>query len=196
MEKRAPDGHIYKPDIWRVEFSLKSSADNWIIIEDVSGKHTTKKAVPHRLDMFDSPDKLWQRFQDLAYHYFRFKKRVEGLRKDRCPDKRLFRFDKEYTFMQVKSLPYDSKPVRDDELLRRRLTAYRLNHANPELRKAIDVILNELNSAELRRVSPREVLMQAEVLRKTIAVRLGQKYEDAAVTIERIKQLVFNYEIW
>ena len=34
------------------------------------GKRVKKRAIPHALDLFDSPDKLWQRFQDLAFPLF------------------------------------------------------------------------------------------------------------------------------
>ena len=30
--KKDKDGSFYKPDIWRIEFSMKSSADNWICL--------------------------------------------------------------------------------------------------------------------------------------------------------------------
>lgn len=61
------------PHVWRLEFSMKAKARNWLTIEWQGGKKVKKKAVPHRLDMFDSKEKMWQRFEELAYHYFRFK---------------------------------------------------------------------------------------------------------------------------
>ena len=110
--KLGRDDKPYTPEIWRVEFSMKSKAEGWLVIEDQSGKKVKKKPILHKLSLFDSPDKLWQRFQDLAYHYFRFKisrykeerNGVAGAalstnaskddwtlkRKDRCPDKKLF----------------------------------------------------------------------------------------------------------
>lgn len=61
------------PHVWRIEFSMKSKARNWITIEFQGGKKVKKKQVPHRLDMFDTKEKMWQRFEELAFHYFRFK---------------------------------------------------------------------------------------------------------------------------
>lgn len=61
------------PHVWRIEFSMKSKARNWLVIEFQGGKKVKKKSIPHRLDMFDTKEKMWQRFEELAFHYFRFK---------------------------------------------------------------------------------------------------------------------------
>ena len=99
------DDPLNLPDVWRIEFSLHSSARNWIVIEDADAKRSRKRAIPHRLDLFDSRDKLWQRFEELAHHYFQFR-HVEYVaqvnseqerklkRKDVCREKRLFDFNK------------------------------------------------------------------------------------------------------
>lgn len=196
MEKRAKDGTVYKPDIWRIEFSLKSAADNWLIIEDTSGKRVKKRAIPHRLSLFDSKDKLWARFQDLAYHYFRFKIYEEGVRKDRCKDKCLFRWDANHEFTKIQSLPSDSKPSRNDDVLRRRLIVYRSVHADIDIRKACDILLKEIDKAELSRIAPRDAYLQAESLRKTIALKMGRPYEDSAVILDKIRSMLFNDEIF
>lgn len=73
MYKLDDQGHKTFPHVWRVEFSLKSKARNWIVIEFQGGKKVKKQRLPHTLDMFDSKEKLWQRFEELAFHYFRFK---------------------------------------------------------------------------------------------------------------------------
>lgn len=69
------NGNKTFPHVWRVEFSMKSKARNWLVIEFQGGKKVKKKRIPHRLDMFDTKDKMWERFEELAYHYFRFKKK-------------------------------------------------------------------------------------------------------------------------
>ena len=75
MTKTDTKGNLYHPEIWRVEFSMKSEADGWIIYEMQSRKKVRKQAIPHRLELFDTKEKIWQRFQNLAYHYFHFKHR-------------------------------------------------------------------------------------------------------------------------
>ena len=77
--------------VWRVEFSLQSSAKNWCPIE-LNGKPNKKYSLRNTLDMYKGRAKLITIFASLSQHYFRFKKYKEGVRKDRCPDKRLFDF--------------------------------------------------------------------------------------------------------
>lgn len=186
----------YKPDVWRIEFSLRSSADNWIVIEDQSGKRMKKKAVPHKLSMFDSRDKLWQRFEDLAFHYFRFKHWEDGVRKDRCKDKVLFKFNESREFYQVSALPPASKPDRDDEILRRRLVNYRACHADNKIREACDVLIEVLNRSEMRRVSSKVDALELEVFRRAIAYKLKWPEEDVVVVMNRIRALLKDDNIF
>lgn len=194
--KIGSNGHEYKPTIWRVEFSIKSTADNWVVIEDQSGKRVKKTAVPHRLNMFDSRDKIWARFEELAFHYFHFKHFEEGQRKDRCKDKVLFHFNRNRDFYQVSALPTTSRQPFDDVILKRRLEMYRNLHANLDIRKACDTILDALRREELRRVSPRMTYIETEALRRAIAIKMKWPQENVVEVVEEIKQLLFNDEIF
>lgn len=73
LTKKAKDGTIYKPEIWRVEFSIKSGTKNWFLIEDQSGKRVKKRSIRHTLAMYDDKQKLLDMFFSLAEHYFHFK---------------------------------------------------------------------------------------------------------------------------
>lgn len=196
LTKHDPKRGNYQPEIWRLEFSLRSSADSWIVIEDQSGKRAKKKAIPHTLSLFDSRDKLWQRFQDLAFHYFRFKYFEEGVRKDRCKDKQLFRWNDSTEFYQVQTLPPARKPDNDEEILRRRLSMYRMVHADEKIRQACDVILDEISKQELRRVSPSADPLDVRALQLAIQQRMNCKEEDVIVTLNRIKDLLKNNKIF
>ena len=176
MTKHDTKGNLYHPEIWRVEFSMKSEADGWIVYEMQNRKKVRKQAIPHKLEMFDSPDKIWHRFQNLAYHYFHFKHKeyigskrgattyalsqvdsdVERTpqRKDRCRDKELFRWDDNLEFAQLTAAPPPSKKNTRDEILRRRLTDYKLRHPQTDIRNACDVLLKNLENLELLRFSP------------------------------------------
>lgn len=189
-------GEVYKPQIWRVEYSLKSSADNWIVIEDQSGKRVKKKAVPHGLSLFDTKDKLWLRFQDLSFHYFRFKYREEGVRKDRCKDKPLFRFAQPSQFMQVSLLPAVAKPSRENEILKRRLLNYRVVHADTQIRKACDIILHEIDKQELRRIVPREETQKWRVLQDALAQKMELPEKDIVEIIANVRKLVSEGSIF
>lgn len=196
LTKLDKDGKPYKPDIWRVEFSLKSTADSWIVIEDQSGKKVKKTAVPHRLSMFDTKEKLWNRFEELAFHYFHFKYYEDGQRKDRCKDKPLFDFNRDRTFHQISALPSASKPDRNDRILLNRLSMYRDSHMDMKVRQACDVILEALRGSEILRISPSRDPLEVEALRRAIAYRM--KWQDRTVieVVEEVKQLLFNDEIF
>lgn len=78
-------------EIWRVEFSIKSSVKRWCVIE-LNGKNKAYQSLHNTLDVYDSKDKLLTMFAALQYHYFHFKRYIMDVRKDKCPDRRLFNF--------------------------------------------------------------------------------------------------------
>lgn len=217
-EKVNSGGVRHIAEIWRVEFSLKSKAERWIVIEDISGKKMKKKAIPHTLDLFDSPDKLWQRFQDLAYHYFRFKidrkKKVRGgltslaldrvesksewvsIRKDLCPDKRLFRFDKDREFLHIDNCTPARKSDVTEDILKRRLLVYKSSHSDMRVREACDVILQQLENEELRRLTQKQLFSEVEALRRVLALRMRHKDVDIIEAIEELKESLFNDEMF
>lgn len=203
--KRREDGTIYEPEIWRIEFSMKSKADRWLVIENQGGKHVKKTAIPHTPDMFDSPDKLWQRFQDLAYHYFRFKiaeyndeRDKDGnlvpKRKDLCADKRLFRFDADREFHQLDMCVSGGKPDADDEILLRRLRNYRNKSADTKVRTACDVLIEALETSDLRRYTSKQVWAETQALQELLRRRMKMPEKEAIETLEQVKQDLFDYD--
>lgn len=203
--KRREDGTIYEPEIWRIEFSMKSKADRWLVIENQGGKHVKKTAIPHTPDMFDSPDKLWQRFQDLAYHYFRFKiaeyndeRDKDGnlvpKRKDLCADKRLFRFDTDREFHQLDMCVSGGKPDADDEILLRRLRNYRNKSADTKVRTACDVLIEALETSDLRRYTSKQVWAETQALQVLLRRRMKMTEKDAIETLEQVKQDFLDYD--
>lgn len=192
--KKNVKGEVYHPNIWRVEFSMKSSARNWLIIEDITKKKKPLTKIPHTLSMFDSKDKLWQRFQDLAFHYFHFKimqykvrkpavtaaalqqvstqTERQAERKDRCPDKKLFRWDMNHQFSKLEQLPKASKPSRDDDILRRRLERYKLEHLSPRITEACDTILDSLTRSQVARLSEVNDPILISLLQRAIDLKL------------------------
>lgn len=194
-------GETYKPDIWRVEFSMKSSARNWIVIENADAKRHALKTIPHRLSLFDSRDKLWQRFQELAHHYFHFKYREyldkvdsqgERLlkRKDLCRDKILFKYDNTDEFMKLQQLPKASKPIHDDDILRRRLEAYRLAHVEPKIRQACDILLASLKRSEVARLSEMNDPALIELLQRVISIKVNHPERDLVEISETVRRLI------
>lgn len=216
--KRRRDGSTYKPDIWRVEFSLKSAADNWLILEDQSGKREKKRAVKHTLSLFDSRDKLWQRFQDLAFHYFRFKYReykdeekalvritlndgkvIDGKelkRKDRCRDKVLFKWDVDHEFLKVQTIPPPSKPDHDDDILLRRLRQFRVTLTDMKLKEACGVLIDFIERSNVRRLTTHHLSRETEALQRAIALKMGGDSRTALEILEEVKLLLCNANIF
>lgn len=195
------------PDVWRIEFSMHSSARNWIVIEDADSKHNKKRAVPHTLEMFDGRDRLWERFEEMAHHYFQFRY-VEYLdkvnsdgernlkRKDVCREKRLFNYNLDRTFYKIEGVAVECKPDKDDDILRRRLTLYREKHADPDLRRAIDILLNNLNRERLRQITAHGYAAEIDQIRLAIATRTGWDYQTVIEKAEEIHKLLKQGEIW
>lgn len=218
MTKYDTNGDLYHPDIWRLEFSMKSEADGWLVIEMVHGKKVRKQAIPHRLEQFDAKDKIWKRFQDLAYHYFCFKYREyvgahQGLvynslvsvdsvgdkrlkRKDRCRDKVLFYWDKGHEFLQLSAAPPPSKGSRDTEILKRRLIHYRATHPMEKVRLACDVLLKDIEQVESFRFTPKGDAMERMALQLTLNARIAGDKREALEILAEIKELLVNDNIF
>lgn len=218
MTKMDMKGNLYTPEIWRVEFSMKSSADGWLIIENQRGKKMKKTRIPHKLSLFDSKDKLWSRFQDLAYHYFNFKYREflgapRGVtefslskvdsgedrplkRKDRCRDKVLFHWDEDHVFTQLACAPAPSKRNNDDEILKRRLQVYRLTHPQPNIRAACDEILKNIQSFDVLRYVPMGDNLEVEALKIALRRRINGDEMSVVEIIEEVKEILASDKVF
>lgn len=218
VTKRDKDGKQKEVEIWRIEFSLRSPARTWIKIEDTSGKKIEKKKIPHTLSMFDARDKLWQRFQDLAHHYFHFKIKeykdpVGGVtafalkqspippdsklkRKDLCQDKVLFYWDKDKEFLKVNQLPKDSKPDRTDEILKKHLQVYKNQQVEPNVVTACNLILDKLNDSDIKRLLPHYSNEDFEVIKKALAVKSTHPEMDILEIFRHIADNNLEGEIW
>lgn len=85
-------------EIWRVEFSIKSSVKRWSVIE-LNGKSHDYQSLRNQLDCYDTREKLLTMFAALQLHYFHFKRYIIDQRKDRCPDRKLFNFTSSQTLI-------------------------------------------------------------------------------------------------
>lgn len=218
MTKIGTNGELYHPEIWRVEFSMKSEADGWIVYELQNRKKVVKQAIPHRLELFDSKDKLWARFQNLAYHYFHFKHKDyvgaqkgvamvalcsvdspaerKSQRKDRCRDKELFKWSDEAEFIQLKSAPTPSKPSRSDDLLRRRLVEYKLHHPQEQIRMACETILKNIERLDALRFVPLGDNKERQALQIVLQRKLGGDKKAALELFAEVMALLDKDEIW
>lgn len=202
LTKRKADGSMVPVDIWRLEFSIKSSCDGYVVIEMEKGRKTKKQRIPHRLPMFDGEDKLWDRFQDLCYHYFRFKHKeyieltdkydggvLESVhseenkvlrRKNRCRDKKLFYFDAGHQFMKLTSAPADRKANTQEDILERRLRMFLTQHPTQDIEKAVHTILDAIDLDKLQDYSPEKRLREAKALQ--ILLKWKMKGDERSAT--------------
>lgn len=212
------DNPLDSREVWRVEFSMKSNIEGWLEIEDVSGKRVKKRKVEHRLELFDSRDKLWQRFQDLAFHYFHFRyvervTKVNSLykvatedywkyddrplkRKDLCRDKVLFHFDKNRTVYQIVSPSPVSNPEKLVDRLYRELEDLHNSTADMKVREAIQIIMEFLRRKQLIRFTPNRRLAELEQLIIAIRSRIDVPLDNAKAIAEEAISLLKQQEIW
>lgn len=158
VTKTKPNGEVYTPDIWRIEFSIRSSVKNWFVI-NLDGKAKKKQSIRNTLDMYDSREKIMILFASLSEHYFHFKYLIKrysfykdgksdgnALRKDRCPDKLLFRWkDNSFIYKVAKESVATSEKI-DTSLARllSQLKRFRETTHDAAVRNSAQVIIEYL----------------------------------------------------
>lgn len=146
MYKYKADGTHYKPTIWRVEFSIKSSASKWYVIENRNTRKKSEIIMPNTLDVYAMPEQLLVVFESLAQHYFHFKKFKAGQRKDRCPDKILFEFTSQDELIKLDRAATHKPKSKPLERLKARLEEFRVTHFNDNVRQSCDVLIQFIDT--------------------------------------------------
>lgn len=150
LTKTGSNGKQYTPDIWRVEFSIKSAARGWYRVEDCNGKHTKTLAMEHYPATYSSKEDQLKAFEQLCRHYFHFKYYEEGVRKDRCKDKVLFKFDNTNETYVLDRLLTDKPSDKSAQALLKRLKTYRNTTIDQRSRQACDVLIASLERDLIR----------------------------------------------
>lgn len=189
LTKRAEDGSVYQPDIWRIEFSIRSSARGWYITDDQSGKRPQKISYEHTLDTYDTREKLVTAFDNLCRHYFHFKRFEPGKRKDLCADRVLFHFNNS-TVYKLDRLMTDQPHDKSISALRHRIEQYRATHFDSEVRKACDTLLSQLQRESISNAIPSYQQGEAELLQRLIARRMQLPSESLTESIHTIQALL------
>ena len=149
MTKTKADGTTYKPNIWRVEFSIKSSAAKWYVIEDRTHRKKSEIIMPNTLEVYAMHEQLLTVFESLAQHYFHFKHFKAGQRKDRCPDKVLFEFNPTDTLLKVDRMATHTPKSKPLERFLQLVREYRMQNPTTEIRSACDTIIRALERAQV-----------------------------------------------
>lgn len=142
-----------KQQVWRLEFSLRSSVKGWLPIE-IDGKNRNYQSIKNTLECYDTKEKMLVIFASLQRHYFRFKKYQEGVRKDRCEDKVLFVWNDIESFVKVGRDSYTAgngtlRQARYAKLIAQ-LEQFQETHAGIDLHKACDLLIEKMREDNMR----------------------------------------------
>lgn len=182
----------YTPTIWRLEFSISSSVKNWFVIEDYSSGRKQLRSIRNQLENYIDRSHILDVFASLSKHYFYFKKFQEGVRKDRCEDKKLFKFDSEInTFYKVQHVATSTPKNRSWEVLLKRLNDYRFCSIKAEVKNACTMLIEDINNEFLldtatNRFNSDEVTL----LRLLISRRIKDHTKPLNEDVETIKEMI------
>lgn len=195
VTKKGKDGIVYTPQIWRVEFSIRSSVRNWFKIDldgherKAKGKQKNLQSVHNTLDTYKGRDRLLVMFAALSRHYFRFKYYKEDVRKDRCEDKILFIWDENQTAYKVgKDNPVAPTKIDKPTLsLLAKLRSYRETHTDEEVRDACAILIKSIESENLR-TQLNEPFKYEELvaLRLALSAKVNGATQDAAILMKEV----------
>lgn len=182
----------YTPQIWRLEFSIRSSVKKWFAIE-LDGHSKNYQSIRNTLECYDDRAKLLTIFASLAQHYFRFKYYQDGVRKDRCDDKRLFDFrDIQLTYKVGRDSVATSERV-DRSLVRliSLLREQRETTFDQKIKDACTILIDMLQSKELaREMALPWRKIDAKAWQLALRERLNGNTSDPAMLIEEFKRIL------
>ena len=193
--KKTEDGQ-YTPQIWRVEFSIRSAVKRWFRIE-LNGHERKYQSIHNTLDMYDSRDKLLTMFAALSQHYFHFKHYETGKTKYECQDKVLFNWKGMQTTYKVGRddmqhlLGDGRKQVRPMDSLLRKLREYRDTHLRKDIQDACQVLIQAIQGetikSDLRNPFSYE---EIQMLQRAISMKAAGNKTDVVVLMNEVKELL------
>ena len=186
----------YTPQIWRVEFSIRSAVKKWFTIK-LNGNEKQYQSIRNTLDMYDSREKLLTLFASLTQHYFHFKYYQENQRKDRCPDKILFRWNEPQTTYKVGRddvshiLGEGAKQKRPYDSLIRKLRDFQTSKPKQEIIDACQVIIKAIEGDQLRS-DLRNPFSYVELmqLQRALSIKAAGSDTDVVVLMNEVKKLL------
>ena len=194
--KVLPDGKTYRPQIWRLEFSIQSDVKGWFAYR-IDGDSKKIRSIRHTLETYLNRDLLLPIFDLLQQHYFHFKKHVAGRVKYDCKDKILFDFSSDEKFYRVE---HPSSPKKPDALiirLQKYLQEYLSSHPSPELQQAGSTILERLEKENASRLNyDTYSTVELEALKRVIALRLSGADQDPVMMAQDIIHLLKTHSIF
>ena len=189
------DGTIYRPDIWRVEFSVRSSVKGWFVVEK-DGKAKAKQSVRNTLAMWAGREQLLAMFSSLANHYFRFKIAEPGKRKDLCKDKVLFKFGTMERFYKVERIASPLDKRHDLEVLISRLNNYKQTHTQKDVQEAVSTIIKSIDEDMSRRfISNPHSRQELVAFQQAVALKFKHHELDISEILRMVKDTLSRNEL-
>lgn len=138
------DGTETKQTIWRIEFAIKSGTKGWFVMENAMQRSPKLLSVRNNLQVYATKQGMLDVFFGLCDHYFHFKRYQDGVRKDRCEDKILFRPKDRAEFYKLETVATVDKPSKTISRLIKLITEYRYTHGQPAIYKACNILIEQL----------------------------------------------------
>ena len=88
------------------------------------------------------------------------------------------------------------KPNNDFDTLLRRLTIFRNTHMDETLRRACQVLIDYLQTEDMKRYTPKQIFSEVEALRRALAIKMKHPEANLYETIAEIQELLFNDEMF
>lgn len=177
--------HGETQEIWRLEFSIRSAVKGWFVIER-DGQNKAYQSIRSDLSTYDSPDKLLCIFASLTRHYFHFKRYIPEQRKDRCPDRVLFRWDGLQQFVEIdrqtETMPSQAPPSLLLKLVRRIRVVLDSHSITSQVRALLEEILRLLQPLILREEFPSDFSREQELALQLLMKRRSQGEVDATLS--------------
>jgi len=185
--------HGVQQEVWRIEFSIRSSVKRWAVIE-INGERKKYQSLHNTIDCYDSPDKLLCIFASLTRHYFRFKKYKPDISKYDCPDRVLFTWSGLQQIVQVERDDLVAETTPMPELLRliARLRSYRDSFATGKILDIITQLLRLLEDLQTRQELHRpwereQILAFQQLLSRRVAGDQAATYD---AILDEVKKLL------
>lgn len=184
----------YTPQIWRVEFSIRSSVRQWFKIE-LNGDRGHYQSIRNTLSMYAGRPQLLTLFASLSNHYFHFKKFENGKRKDRCEDKLLFNWQSQQTTYKVgkttAAIGTGHNDIPPMQSLLNKIKYYQQTHVSRDIHDACAVLIRSMEGECLRTqmTAPwsREELL---ALQQALSLKVRGSDTDIVLLLSELKELL------
>lgn len=190
------DGTTYKPNIWRLEFTIRSDVKGWYQIEK-DGDQKKIRSFRNTLEMYDGETALLVIFMSLQEHYFHFRCYAPNKTKYDCERKELFRWSTSEEILKPEHPSSDSKPLSSNLRLLKYIKAYQSTVINPNEFKACSVIIAALEMQEQRRILEHPYdNKELRALQHAVSLKMAGSEEDIGKLLEMCRELVRQQKIF